>query len=183
MSERLTHYEKLNQPEEGPEREARQPEVSVEHEQHKQHEKLEHAKKEVEHHAKSKEAVKVESGTHRNEQPLYVNHELKSIALQRTLARVRRHLSSPDRLLSKVVHQPAVQAVSEAGAKTIARPSGLLLGGFTALFGSGLALYLAKHYGFRYNYLLILVLFVIGFAAGLILEFGLWLVRRRRVNL
>jgi len=183
MSEQLRHVEHEAKPEHGREALPKQPEVSVEHEKQKQHEVLEHAKKAVEQQAKSKEDVSVESGTHRNEQPLFVNHELKSIALNRTLARVRRHLSAPDRLLSKAIHQPAVQAVSEAGAKTVARPSGLLFGGATALIGSSLALYLAKHYGFRYNYFLVLVLFVGGFAVGLALEFGLWLLRRRRVNL
>src|SRR5260221_186870 len=136
MSERLHHVEREGQAEHGHEAEPRRPEVSVEHEKHKQHKQLDHAKKAVEQQVKTKEDTKVESGRHHTDQPLYVNHELKTIALQRTLARVRRHLSSPDRLLSKVVHQPAVQAVSEAGAKTVARPSGLLLGSFTALVGS-----------------------------------------------
>ncbi len=180
MTERLHNVEHQPKHEAGQEAEPRQAEVSVEHEQHKQHEALEQAKRVVEQQAKSQEDVKVESGTHRNEQPLFVNHELKSIALNRTLARVRRHLSAPNRVLSKAIHQPTVQAISEAGAKTVARPSGLLFGSFFALLGSSLSLYLAKHYGFGYNYLLMFVLFVGGFAVGLVLEFGLWLLRRRR---
>lgn len=183
MSEQLRHVEHENQPEHGHEAEAKRPEVSVEREQHKQHEQLEHAKKVVEQHAKTKEDTPVESGTHRNEQPLYVNQELKTIALHRTLARIRRHLSAPDRLLSKAVHQPTVQAVSEAGAKTVARPSGLLFGSLTALIGSSLALYLAKHYGFHYNYALVFALFIGGFAVGLVIEFVWWLLQHRRVNL
>ena len=182
MSEKL--HERVEHEQHQPETEAqhKRPEVSVEHEQHKQHEQLEHAKHEVAQQAKSKEQTKVESGTHHHEQPIYVNHELKSIALQRTLSRVRRHLSAPNRVLSKVIHQPAIQAASEAGAKTVARPSGLLFGSFTALLGSSLVLYMAKHYGFRYNYLLVFALFIAGFAVGLILEFGWWLIRRRRVD-
>lgn len=180
MTEQLHHSEKLQHHEREPEAEAKHTPVSVEHEHHKQKEQLEHAKHEIERHAKSKEDTKVENGTHRNEQPLYVNHELKNIALQRTLSRVRRHLSAPNKVLSKVIHQPAIQSVSEAGAKTFARPSGLLFGSITALLGSSLALYVAKHYGLHYNYVLVLALFVAGFAVGLVLEFGLWLLRRRR---
>ncbi len=182
MSERLIpHHEQEHHNHEA-ESKRHQPEVSVEHEKHKQHEQLEHAKHEIEHLAKSQEDTKVEDGKQRNEQPLYVNHELKSIALQRTLSRVRRHLSAPDQLLSKVIHQPAIQSVSDAGAKTLARPSGILVGSFTALLGSSLSLYLAKHYGFRYNFTLTLALFIAGFAIGLVLEFGWWLIRRRRVS-
>jgi hypothetical protein len=182
MSEHLPHNVEHLPHHQETEPQKERPAISVEHEHHKQHETLEHAKHEVERLANSKEDTKVEDGNKRNEQPLYVNHELKSIALQRTLVRVRRHLSGPNRLLSKVIHQPAVQAVSEAGAKTIARPSGLLLGSFTALLGSSFVLYLAKHYGFRYNYLLVFVLFVGGFVVGLALEFVIWLLRRRRIS-
>lgn len=183
MSEHLReHAEHLKPHEHEPEAEHKGPEVSVESEKHKQHEQLNEAKKAVEQHAKAKDDVKVESGTHHNEQPLYVDQHLKNIALDRTLARVRRHLSAPNRVLSKVVHKPAVQAVSEAGAKTIARPSGLLLGSFCALLGSTFVLYMAKHYGFRYNFLLFFVFFIGGFLIGLILELGIWLIRRRRIN-
>lgn len=161
-----------------PEAEAPKNEVSVERETARQHETLEHAQHDVEQLAKSKDEVKVESGHHRAEQPLYVNHELKSLALNRTLSRVRRHLSAPNRLLSKVIHQPAVQSISEATAKTVARPTGLLTGSFVALVGSSLALYLARHYGFSYNYLLIFVLFAGGYIIGFIIDLAVWLWRR-----
>lgn len=183
MSEVLRHIEhdQEHQPH-SPETEAPKPEVSVEREAHRQHELREQAKHEVEELAKSKDEIKVENGNHRNEQPLYVNHELKSLALSRTLSRVRRQLSAPNRLLSKVIHQPAVQTISEATAKTVARPTGLLTGSFVALVGSSLALYLARHYGFSYNYLLIFVLFIGGYIAGFIIDLVVWLWRRRSAS-
>jgi hypothetical protein len=181
MSERSGgHVEHLTPSEQEAEKQTRRPEVSVEAAEHAQREQLEHAQKTVEHHAKSRHDTQVEGGNHRNEQPLYVNAELKRIALQRTLSRVRRHLSKPQKVLSKIVHQPAVQAASDLGAKTVARPSGLLAGGFCALVGSSFVLYLAKHYGFHYNYSTFFVFFVGGFAVGLLLELVIWLFSRRR---
>jgi len=99
------------------------------------------------------------------------NRELKTEALRRTLRRTRKHLGVPNRALSKVVHQPVIDAISKVGANTIARPSGILAGSIIALLGSSYLLYTAKHYGFTYNYLVIFLLFGGGWALGLILEF------------
>ncbi|HLC91628.1 MAG TPA: hypothetical protein VJC09_01090 [Candidatus Saccharimonadales bacterium] len=103
-------------------------------------------------------------------QPLNANRELKSEALRRTLNRTRKHLSKPQRALSKVIHQPAIDAVSKVGEKTIARPTGLLTGSIIALAGSSYLLYSAKHYGYEYNYLSVLLLFVSGYVVGLVIE-------------
>jgi hypothetical protein len=84
-----------------------------------------------------------------------------------------------ERGLSKLIHQPAVRAVSEVGAKTVSRPSGLLGGGLLAFLGSSTYLFMTKYIGFRYNYLVFLLLFVGGFVLGLVLELLVRLVRPR----
>ena len=110
---------------------------------------------------------------------LYVNQELRQQTWNRSMTRVRKHLSVPARTFSKVVHQPVVAALSDAGEKTIARPSGLLFGGICAFVGSSFFLYMAKHYGFTYNYLFFVLFFIGGFAVGLVIEAVVNLVRRR----
>lgn len=102
--------------------------------------------------------------------PQHINRELKQITLHRELGSIRHQLSKPQQTLSRVIHQPTVQAVSEATSKTVGRPSGLLGGGLVALVGTTSYLYLAKHIGFQYNYGVFLVLFAGGFALGLGLE-------------
>ncbi len=182
MSERLHESHEHLKPREHETEHIKRPEVSVEHEEHRQHEELLKAERAVEHQAKSKHETHLEKDSHKHEQPVYVNQELKRIALERTLARVRHHLSKPSKTLSKIVHQPTVQAVSEVGAKTVARPSGLLAGSLCAFIGSSVIFYLSKHYGFEYNYLLFFVFFVSGFFIGLIIEIVLRLFKRRRVS-
>jgi len=113
-----------------------------------------------------------------NKHPLYINGQLKSEALRRTLNRARKHLSGPDRVLSKAIHQPTVDAISKVAEQTIARPTGLLTGSILALAGSSFLLWSAKHYGYRYNYLTVLLLFVAGYAAGLVIELGMYALRR-----
>lgn len=102
--------------------------------------------------------------------PLHINRELKSITLNRELTAIRRRLSAPQRTLSKVIHQPAVSAISEPVGKTVTRPSGLLGGGLMAFVGSSGYLYLTRHNGMRYSYFVFVVLLAGGFAFGLLLE-------------
>jgi hypothetical protein len=96
--------------------------------------------------------------------------ELKVDAYKRTLQKVRKHLNAPEKALSRLVHQPTVETFSNVGSKTLARPSGLLGGGIVSVAGSSTLLYMAKHYGFHYNFFVFFVLFVGGFALGMVSE-------------
>lgn len=100
--------------------------------------------------------------------------ESKKIVAQRQLTQVQRKLPVSQRKLSAVIHQPVIRAVSETAAATISRPSGLLGGGLVALIGSISYLYFTEHVGLTYNYLIFVILFVSGFAIGLVLELLIW---------
>lgn len=102
--------------------------------------------------------------------PRYVSPELRKATLDRQLSSIRRSLGVPGRTLSKVIHAPAVRAVSEPAAKTVGRPSGVLGGGLVAFLGTSGYLYLAKSSGMRYSYFVFIALLIGGFALGLILE-------------
>jgi hypothetical protein len=112
--------------------------------------------------------------------PLGMQHLLKSDAYKQGLKRIQQRLSSPNRAFSKVVHNKAVETISNVSATTVARPSGLLGGSICAFLGSLILLYSAKHYGFRYNYLMFAIFFVGGFVVGLVLELLIWLFYSRR---
>jgi hypothetical protein len=108
---------------------------------------------------------------------LNISHELESITVNRELQTLRRKLPRPQRALSRLIHQPAVRIISEIASKTVSRPSGLLGGSLVAFLGTTTYLYLAKHDGFTYNYLVFLALFVGGFVIGLGLELAVHLAR------
>jgi len=125
----------------------------------------------IEHTAAKASEIKVDdSEQSEDKHPQYVNRGLKTEALHRTLNRTRKHLSKPQRALSRAVHQPTIDVISQVGAQTIARPTGLLTGSIIALAGSSYLLYSAKHYGYQYNYLAVVLLFVGGYLAGLVIE-------------
>jgi hypothetical protein len=111
--------------------------------------------------------------------PVLVNRELKDMAYRRTLKRAQRHLPAPVRAFSKIVHNPIVDATSEVAGKTVARPSGVLLGGLFAFLGSSVFLWATRHYGYEYNYLMFALFFVGGYFIGLCVELGIRIASRK----
>ncbi len=176
MAEHLPHPSKNVEKELGPE-------SHVEHQRHEQEkytETIKHPEKhldqtELEHLAKRAAKARHETAlpqaeTAPHEPVLGIQRELKAQAYAQTLRKIRSRLPSVERSFSKVIHQPTVEAISEATGKTLARPSGLLGGGLVSLVGSIIALYMSKHYGFRYNFFVYLLLLVVGFCSGVLLE-------------
>ena len=130
--------------------------------------------------ANAMEALKASEKAAQPVTPSYINRELKQITLQRELQQIRRKLPAPQRLLSRIIHQPVVRTVSQVAGQTVSRPSGLLGGSLVAFLGTSGYLYLARHIGFTYNYLVFLVLLAAGFVLGLGLEFLVYLATRSR---
>lgn len=95
---------------------------------------------------------------------------LKQQSYQKSLQRIRHHLSASQRVLSRVIHQPTVEKVSSVGGQTVARSSGILGGAVFAFVGSVGLVIVARHVGFTYNYLVFFVLFIGGFVVGLMVE-------------
>lgn len=133
-----------------------------------------------------KEALSTEEitvGDHHNESNkpiLGIQKELKEDSYRRTIQKVRNNLNPAERAMSKVIHNRVVEPVSEFSSKTVARPSGIFGGGLVALIGSGAVLYMAKHYGFEYNFTTFIVLITGGFAVGLLVEILIHAIRKTR---
>lgn len=115
-----------------------------------------------------------------SQHPVLVNKQLKDTAYNRALTRVQKRLSAPSRVFSKAVHSKALDRPSEAIGKTVARPSGMLGGAIFALIGTSLLLWITRRYGYEYNYLAVILLFVGGMAVGLGAEAVLKTFRRSR---
>jgi hypothetical protein len=114
-------------------------------------------------------ALPIDDSTDAN-QPQYIDRTIKSISLKNELKAIRQKLPLDQKLLSKTIHQPIIRRSSEATAKTIARPVGLLGGGILAFIGSLAYLFFAKYIGIKYNYLVFIMLFVLGYVLASILE-------------
>jgi len=188
MSERLTHHpEQHNEHErhhesgrEHQERLAKQIEQARES-KHEQAEHLAALQHEAKARAESLENVKIDRIEKEENVPrLPIDRSVKEAARRRVMKRVQKQLRPDERVLSKFTHNPTVDAVSRAAEKTVARPSGLFTGGLLALIGSSAYLWIARHYGYEYNYLLFVILFMGGFMVGVALELLLHAFRRKK---
>jgi hypothetical protein len=155
-------------------------EYSVEQNEQARHDTLETTRDQIDQLAESSESVKVGEDIKEPVNQVGVDRELKDLAYSRILTRTRKRLPLADKWLSKAIHQPVVDKLSQAGEKTIARPSGVLGGSLFALVGSSTLLYTAKHYGFRYNFLAFFLMFILGFGFGLLAELALFAFRKSR---
>ncbi len=154
--------------------------VTSEQERHHLKENQAEIQRQVEAHAVSGKEIAGKTAERPTEHPHHrVTKEIKELTFSRKLVRIRKRLSLPDRALSGVIHQPTVERVSEVVGKTIARPSGLLGGGIAAFFGTFGLLYVTRQYGYEFNYLAFVLLFVAGFALGATIEIVVFAIKHR----
>ncbi len=104
------------------------------------------------------------------DQPQYIDKAMKKASLKSELNQIQQKLTPTQRLLSATIHQPLVRKASDVGASTVARTSGLLGGGILAFSGSLILLLTDKVFGFQYNYLVIVLLFIVGYIVAVIIE-------------
>ena len=137
-------------------------------------------KQKIEVEAKSREETTVDKAIPPQTSNHLVGKDLKEESLRRSLQRTRKQLAVGDKVLSKAIHQPVVNLISKVGESTIARPTGILTGSLVALIGSSYVLYMAKHYGFVYNYWIIFILFGGGYVIGLVIELLIFAFKKGR---
>ena len=102
--------------------------------------------------------------------PTFVNEKMKKTAYKKELRKIQHKLKKRERTFSKFVHNETIEAVSNIGARTVARPSGILGGGIVAILGSSIYLWMSKNYGFTYNYFVFFILLILGFLLGVVVE-------------
>jgi hypothetical protein len=129
--------------------------------------------------ALDKEQIQIEKSENTASQsPVQFGTAFGKNAAKQTIKRTQKKLAPPERAFSKVIHQPVVEALSNVGEKTIARPSGLLAGGLFSVLSSLAILYVCRHYGYEYNFMVGLAGFVGGFALGVLIEGIVKLIKR-----
>lgn len=186
MSERLNHrFEADNSPEykveDHEKRLEKHHETAANKARHEHKDRLDKILKTIEQEAKQSKDIKVEKNfeTDNTSADSWTNSNISQRALKQNLLKIQKNLPAQDKPFSKFVHQPIVEAISEAASKTIARPSGLLFGGATALAANIIVLAVCKYYGYEYNYLVGILSFGIGFVGGLLLELAYKVLLRR----
>lgn len=123
--------------------------------------------------AKQQERAKNEKGEQRDKDvksPSQYTKQEKKQAYKKQIKKVQSQLPRGSRAFSKVVHNPVVETISDATAKTIFRPSALIGGSVTGL-ALGLIIYLvARYYGYPISTMTLVLLLIIGAILGVIVE-------------
>ena len=114
-----------------------------------------------------------ENAADKKEPTMRLDKATKDDTYRKTIKKVQHKLPRMQRSFSKFVHQPVVEAVSEVGSKTVARPPALLASGIFAFVGTSAIVWVSRYYGFRYNFFVYVAFLVGGFIAGLLFE-ALW---------
>lgn len=113
-----------------------------------------------------------------SESPMPLGRGLEDHAYKQNLRRAQKSMSAPQRQFSQFIHKRGVETASNIGGATVARPSGLLAGGLFSVLSSLAILYICRHYGYEYNFLVGLVSFAGGFILGILVE-GLYKLAKR----
>lgn len=174
--------ESLPNPGEHPERPARLKENQAENSRNLHKENLEQILGKIETTAKTAQEAghrHTEAKASEKPNPRFIGKQLKENSLKGSLRRVQKDLKPYQRPFSKLIHNRAVEYISEAGAKTVGRPSGLLAGGVAFFSVSVVVLFVSRYYGYEYNFFIGLISFPIGFLVGLAGEFIIRPVLRR----
>jgi hypothetical protein len=151
---------------------------AAEHGPEHQAEHVHHARQAVAAESSKHEPVTVPQLPVTDDRPYLIDKAAKTLRMKQNLAEVQNRLKPAQKRLSKAIHQPLVQHVSESAGKTVTRPSGLLGGGILAFVGSVAYLYITRHYDLAYNYSFFLLFFISGFLLGLLIEYAVYGVRR-----
>lgn len=143
---------------------------------HHHQEKLDEIRREIEKNAETANEARAHETKH-NDEPEAANtywnsQEYRDIAFKQLMHKVQKHLSKPEKTVSKILHQPTVERLSEVGSKTVARPSGVLVGSIFSFISSLIVYFISKQYAYDMTYSVFVVSFLGGFMFGIVAEFG-----------
>jgi hypothetical protein len=175
------NFELKNNPENSAEQvnHSQEKELTTAEKEHGTEKHLSEAAAQAERHAKSTSETSVHTLEKSDHHPIFHGLREKEMAWSRSMTRTRKKLSITSRAFSKFTHNPAVDTTSDFVGKTIARPSSMLGGALFAFVGSSIVLWATKYHGYKYNYLVFLILFITGSLLGLLIEAISKLFRKR----
>ncbi|MCE7936512.1 hypothetical protein DYH10_01850 [Candidatus Saccharibacteria bacterium CPR2] len=101
----------------------------------------------------------------------FIGKEIKRDAFNKVIKRTQGQLSGKQRYFSQIIHNPIVDKSSEIIGNTVARPSALFTGSLVSLIGMSIILYTAKKTGFVLSGSEMIILFAVGWAIGIIIDF------------
>jgi hypothetical protein len=129
------------------------------------------ARAEAEKQAMPAEDVRPAAEKETTSSPAFKAHRDPEHAYKETMQTIQQEMSAPQRAFSKVIHNKAVEKVSDVTGSTIARPNAILSGSICA-FLLVLAVYIqARYTGYALSGFETIAAFIIGWIIGIVFDF------------
>lgn len=144
-------------------------------------EKLAHeARVEAEKQARPAEDVKPHGERENDHSPSLTAKQTPEVAFKETMQNIQKEMSAPARTFSKVIHNKAVEKVSDVAGTTVARPNSILFGGICA-FALVLAVYIhARNIGYSLSGFETIGAFILGWIIGVLIDLLHGIIRGKR---
>ena len=106
----------------------------------------------------------------RQHQPIGYTKKDKAHAFETTMHHARDKMNTSEKLLSKIIHQPAVEKISDIAGATVTRPSGIAGATIASFIGLASVYGIARFVGFSLSGSEMPLLLLVGFVMGLLCE-------------
>lgn len=101
----------------------------------------------------------------------HISKKQKENEYEQTMAHIRIEMSPTERVISKVIHNPAVEKTSEVVGSTIARPNAILAGGLSAFILVAVVYFIARTMGYELSGFETIGAFIVGWVLGVTFDF------------
>lgn len=100
------------------------------------------------------------------------NKKTLDASFDREMNDIRKQMPTVSRTFSKIIHTKAVERVSDAAGKTVARPNAILAGSSFALVFTAAIYFWAKNAGYPLSGFETIAAFIVGWLCGIIFDFA-----------
>lgn len=134
------------------------------------HEALEQASK-IEREHKQEEVTERQTSPAERRKDGPIGKVERETSFNATMSEIQQQMSPSSRVFSKVIHNKAVEKVSDATGNTIARPNAILSGAIFAFILTLTVYLVAKNFGYPLSGFETIGAFILGWAIGIIYDF------------
>lgn len=116
------------------------------------------------------EQLQISAYEHNNDKPP-VNRQTRELSFKATMNEVQEQMTPSSRAFSKLIHNKAVERVSEGIGATVARPNAILSGAILAFLTTLFVYIIAKHQGYPLSGFETIAAFTFGWLLGILYDF------------
>ena len=120
---------------------------------------------------RNKEKAAASPAEKRRDAPVKNTKAVRDAVFKKEMARIQSEMPATKRAFTKVIHNKAVEKVSEVTGATIARPNAILYGSIFAFVLTATIYFWAQHSGYPLSGFETIAAFIVGWLVGMIVDY------------